>query len=142
MDPEDVFVQTALVFRAMRAVRAALLRILAALNLQVVLHVPEPAVTLATVRTLVTTWILVEAARSLRNLQARRARIVRVLVLTDRLAWMLILLIIRPRYHPCKKIKTQRLVSGHGDFAANRFQRQAVEDFVLTLLARMQNAAA
>lgn len=104
VDPEDVFVQAAPIFRTMRAVRAALLRILAAFDLQMVLHVPQPTVTLPALRTLVATWILVEAARSLGNLQVCRTRIVRDLVLTDRLALM-VLLVIRPRYYSCKKIK-------------------------------------
>lgn len=48
----DVFVQTALVLGAVGAIRATLLRILAAFDLQVAPHVPQPAVILAAVRTL------------------------------------------------------------------------------------------
>jgi len=59
----DVFMQTALVLGAMRAVRTTFLRILAAFDLQVTPHVSQPAVILAAVRTLEYTWLLVKITR-------------------------------------------------------------------------------
>lgn len=60
MDLEDVLVQASLIPGAMRTVGTTLLRILAALDLQVSLHVPQPAVTVAAPRTRKTTGVLVE----------------------------------------------------------------------------------
>lgn len=56
----DVFMKAALVFGAMRAIRATLLRILAAFDLQVTPHIPVPAVILAAIRTLKDTRVLIE----------------------------------------------------------------------------------
>lgn len=56
----DVFMQTALVLGAMRAIRTTFLRILAAFDLQMTPHVPQPAIILAAFRTLEETRFLVE----------------------------------------------------------------------------------
>lgn len=64
MNPENVFLQTALIFRTMWTVRATLGRIFAALDPQVIPHVSQPAIILATLRTLEATWISVDVFRS------------------------------------------------------------------------------
>lgn len=60
MNLEDVLVQASLVLGTMGTVRTTLLRVLAALDLQVGLHVPQPAVTVAASRARKATGILVE----------------------------------------------------------------------------------
>lgn len=59
---ENVLLQTAPVLGAMWAVRATLCRILAAFDLHVILHVPQPAVILAAIWTFEGTRLFVEVA--------------------------------------------------------------------------------
>lgn len=78
-----MFLQTALVFGTMWTIGATLGRILAALDLQVVPHVPQPAIILAAPRTVEATRSLVGVLRSSKRsfLRARRERTVRDLPL-------------------------------------------------------------
>lgn len=71
-----MLLQAALVFRSVGTVRATLLRVFAALDLQMVLHVPEPTVALVATRTPEATRFLVQAAaaRSLGHFEARAIR--------------------------------------------------------------------
>lgn len=100
VDPQNVFLQTALVFSSMRTVGTALLRLLAALDFQMVLHVPQPAVFLAALRALEGARFLVEiAGRSLESLRIRVIRTARDFVLAG--SFTIILTVTRPgRYHP------------------------------------------
>lgn len=98
MNLEDVLVQASLVLGAMRAVRTTLLRILAALDLQVGLHVSQPAVSVAAFRTREATRPLVEV-RSI-----GMVRIVHDLAQTSDVL-LEILILIRPGCCPCKEIK-------------------------------------
>lgn len=105
MNPENMFLQTASVFGAMWTVRAALLRLLAALDLQMILHVPQPAVFLAALRTLEGARFLVEViARSFGSLWIRVSRTARHFVPIG--LFTLIPTVTWPScYHSCKKIK-------------------------------------
>lgn len=134
MDPKDVLLQTALVFGAMRAVRAALCRILAALDLQVILHIPQPAVTFTAPRAPEATRFLVEiTGPSLRRLRICRMRVVRDLGLTDGPIWMIILVVTRPRYYTCKKIKYIMINKGTRRFLkAHKLQRYRQIPFLRT----------
>lgn len=93
--------QTALVFGTMRAVRATLLRILSAFDLQVTPHIPQPSVVLAAIRALEETRFLVEITGKfyLGNLRVRAIRIVRNFVVTNHLI-LVILMNTLPSYHP------------------------------------------
>ena len=86
-----MLLQAALVFGPVGAVGAALLRVLAALDLQVVLHVPEPAVAFVAPRATKTTGPLVQAAgRPLRHPEARAVGRKRCLVLAHRSAVVIV----------------------------------------------------
>lgn len=97
----DMFMQTALVFGAMRAIRATLLRILPAFDLQMTPHVPQPSVILAAIRTLEETRFLIEITGKfyLGNLRVCAIRIVRNFVVTNHLI-LVILVNTLPSYHP------------------------------------------
>lgn len=105
VNPENVFLQTASVFGTMWTVGAALLRLLAALDLQMILHVPQPAVFLAAFRTLEGARFFVEViARSFGSLRIRVSRTARhfmpigLVTLIPTITWP-------SYYHACKKIK-------------------------------------
>lgn len=105
MDPDNVFLQATSVFGAMWTIGAAFFRFLAALDLQMILHVPQPAVFLAALRALEGAWFLVEViARPLGNLRIRIIRTARHFVLTG--SFTMILTVTWPYcHHACKKIK-------------------------------------
>lgn len=99
---EDVLLQAPLVPGAMRTVRTTLLRIFAALDLQVGLHVSQPAVAVAAFRTREAAGSLVEV-RSVGKIRIHDPASSKDRFLTRIL--ILILILIRPRYRSCKKIK-------------------------------------
>ena len=62
MNSKDVLLQAAFVFRSVRAVRAVLLRVFAALDSQVILHVSQPTITFVALWASEATWLLVQTA--------------------------------------------------------------------------------
>lgn len=93
--------QTALVFGAMRAIGATFLWILAAFDLQMAPHVPQPSVILAAIRTLEETRFLIEITGKfyLGILRVRAIRIVQNFVVINHLI-LVILMNTLPSYHP------------------------------------------
>lgn len=83
VNPDNVFFQAASVLGAMWTIGAAFFRFLATLDLQVILHVPQPTVFLAAFWALERARFLVEViAPSLGNLRIRIIRTARHFVLT------------------------------------------------------------
>lgn len=62
MDPLNMLLQAALVLGPVRAIWTAFFRILATLDPQVILHVPQPTITLATSGALETTWLPIKTS--------------------------------------------------------------------------------
>lgn len=111
MDPLDVFLQAALVLGPVRTVRAAFLRVLAALDPQMVLHVPEPTVALIALGTPKPAWPPVEATAGLRRDLEERVQDRRDLVLGHR---SLLVIVTEPRR--TWKEKKNKVHSLKGDF--------------------------
>lgn len=85
MNSEDVFLQATLVFGSVRAIRAAFRWIFAALDPQMVLHVPQPTVTFVASRASEATRFPIQAAaRSRWYLEARTIGRERQFPLPDR----------------------------------------------------------